>query len=178
MHHASLVPLLTDGVVELDAHAESDIAAHVAGEDEETARRFGWWPRTSTEATVRHAYADWSDDWKLGRSRRTFAVRLAPGRRLVGGCELRLQPDGHSGHVSYWTHRADRGNGYAQRALRLLSAYAGELRLDVLEGHVAADNVASRHVLEGCGFAERSGYIDEEGTQMILYERPLGGRGA
>jgi RimJ/RimL family protein N-acetyltransferase len=169
VHHASHVPQLTDGVIRLDAHTEADIPAHLAGEDEETARRFGWWPRQSTDLTVRRAYEEWSDDWTLGRSRRTFAVRLAMERRLVGGCELRLQPGERSGHVSYWTHQADRGNGYAQRALRLLVTYAGGLGLEALEGHVAADNVASRAVLQGCGFAEKDRYDDEEGALMVRY---------
>jgi hypothetical protein len=35
-------------------HADEEAAA---GEDEETARRFGWWPARSTEETVRAAYA-------------------------------------------------------------------------------------------------------------------------
>ncbi len=47
--HYSLVTavpeLRNDGII-LNAHNDSEVAAHVAGEDEETARRFGWWPRT------------------------------------------------------------------------------------------------------------------------------------
>jgi hypothetical protein len=35
--------LRSDGII-LNAHNDSEVAAHVAGEDEETARRFGWWP--------------------------------------------------------------------------------------------------------------------------------------
>ena len=35
--------LRNDGII-LNAHTDSEVAAHVAGEDEETARRFGWWP--------------------------------------------------------------------------------------------------------------------------------------
>jgi len=49
--------LRNDGVV-LNAHDDGEVAAHVAGEDEETARRFGWWPAYSTEETVRAAYAN------------------------------------------------------------------------------------------------------------------------
>jgi hypothetical protein len=30
------------------AHTDEDAAARVADEDEETARRFGWWPKRST----------------------------------------------------------------------------------------------------------------------------------
>ena len=35
---------LTDGVVLLDRFTADDMDAHLAGEDEEQARRFGWWP--------------------------------------------------------------------------------------------------------------------------------------
>jgi hypothetical protein len=52
------VPELRNHGVILNAHNDSEIAAHVAGEDDETARRFGWWPAYSTEETVRAAYAE------------------------------------------------------------------------------------------------------------------------
>jgi hypothetical protein len=53
--HSRVTPVITDGVVELGAHTMADLDAHLAGEDEETARRFGWWPRASTPETVRRA---------------------------------------------------------------------------------------------------------------------------
>jgi hypothetical protein len=61
-HHelVATVPELRGDRILLDAHADHDAAAHAAGEDEETARRFGWWPARSTEETVRAAYADCS----------------------------------------------------------------------------------------------------------------------
>ena len=49
--------LRNDGII-LDAHDDNEIAVHVAGEDEETARRFGWWPARSTDETVRAADAN------------------------------------------------------------------------------------------------------------------------
>jgi hypothetical protein len=65
--HYSLVTavpeLRNDGII-LNAHDDSEVAAHVAGEDEETARRFGWWPAHSTEETVRAAYANWARNWQ------------------------------------------------------------------------------------------------------------------
>ena len=33
-----------DGIIFLNRYTDDDIPAHLAGEDEETARRFGWWP--------------------------------------------------------------------------------------------------------------------------------------
>ena len=49
---SSVVPTLTDGVVRLDGLTLEDVEAHLAGADEETARRLGWWPKTSTVETV------------------------------------------------------------------------------------------------------------------------------
>ena len=37
-------PVLTDGVVRLNGFSLRDAAAHLAGEDDEQARRFGWYP--------------------------------------------------------------------------------------------------------------------------------------
>jgi len=56
---SSVVPTLSDGVIIMNGYTDDDVADHVAGEDEETARRFGWWPRRSTEHDVRaHIAAD------------------------------------------------------------------------------------------------------------------------
>jgi RimJ/RimL family protein N-acetyltransferase len=172
VHHFDVVPRLTDGVVVLDAHSADDIAQHVAGEDEEIARRFGWWPQRSDPVSVERAYKEWSDDWELQRERRAFAVHAADGR-LIGGCELRLQPDGVTGHVSYWTHADERDRGYSQRALGLLVAFAGTLGLSRLEAHIAPDNLASRHVSEAVGFAPETRFTDENGEAMIRYGRTI-----
>lgn len=80
--------------------------AHLAGEDEETARRFGWWPKTSTQETVRAAFARWAHDWETGGPTRAFAVREQATWRLLGGCELRVQPGGPA-NIRYQIHLTD-----------------------------------------------------------------------
>ncbi|MBO0776990.1 MAG: GNAT family N-acetyltransferase [Actinobacteria bacterium] len=165
------VPVFSDGVVILNGYCDGDIAAHLAGEDEETARRFGWWPRRSTEATVAAAFARWAADWESGGLTRAFAVRAAATGCLVGGCELRIQPGG-SGHVSYWTGSAHRGNGYATHALSLLCRYAASIGIAQLEAHVAASNLASRRVAENAGFTI-GGRSDDQGEPMIRYANDL-----
>jgi hypothetical protein len=112
----SVAPVLTDGVIVLNAYTNDDIPAHLAGEDEETARRFGWWPQTSTEVTVRDAFNRWASNWQTGGPTRTFAAREAATGRLVGGCELRLQPGG-SAQVSYWTSASQRRCRHQQPGL-------------------------------------------------------------
>jgi RimJ/RimL family protein N-acetyltransferase len=169
----TMVPTLQDGVIILNGYTDDDIAAHVAGEDEETARRFGWWPEKSTEASVRKAFAGWARSWETGGPVRTFAARDAATGRLLGGCELRVQAD-ESAHVSYWTSSSERRRNYATRALRLLLEYARSIGITRLESHVADDNVASRRVSEKAGLRPAGAFTDEDGTDMIRYQICLG----
>jgi RimJ/RimL family protein N-acetyltransferase len=165
----SVVPVLTDSVIVLNAYTDDDIPAHLAGEDEETARRFGWWPQTSTEATVRNAFNCWTRHWETGGPTRTFAARQAATGLLVGGCELRLQPD-RTAHVSYWTSASQRRRGHATRALALLLQYARSIGVTLAEADVATDNLASRRVAEKAGLDRVSTFTAEDGTGMIRYQ--------
>jgi RimJ/RimL family protein N-acetyltransferase len=164
-----VIPALHDDVVIMNQYTDDDIPAHLAGEDEETARRFGWWPKTSTPATVRDAFARWAHDWETGGSTRVFAAREQATGRLLGGCELRIQPDG-SAHVSYWTNAADRGCGYATRSLALLLHYARSIGIREAEAHIAADNHPSRRVAVKAGFFPASTFTEQDGTDMIRYQ--------
>ncbi len=164
-----MTPALHDGVITLNGHTDDDIPAHLAGEDEETARRFGWWPKRSTSATVRDAFARWAHDWETGGPVRAFATREHATGRLVGGCELRIQPSGPA-HVSYWTSATDRGCGYASRSLVLLLAYARSIGIRDAEAHIAADNHPSRRVAENGGLVPAGSFTEEDGTDMIRYQ--------
>jgi RimJ/RimL family protein N-acetyltransferase len=173
VHHFDVVPTLTDGVVILDAHRPEDLEAHLAGEDDETARRFGWWPERSSRESLARAYDEWAADWLKGAGRRAFAVRAAADQRLVGGCELRLQAGGAAGDVSYWTNADQRRRGFATRALVLLAGFAQSLGVRRLESHVAPDNLASRRVSERAGFVEEGTTTDADGSPQIRYVRRL-----
>jgi len=111
-------PRLTDGVVVLDGFAPADAAAHLAGEDEEQARRFGWYPARSTPGTVGSAIERWHADWAADGPTRVFALREPRRRELAGGCEIRLRGDGLA-EMSYWVFPTFRGRGYARRASEL-----------------------------------------------------------
>ena len=163
-------PTLTDGVILLNGHGPADVGRHLAGEDEETARRFGWWPRRSTERSVLDAYESWARQWQHGGATRAFATRNAATGLLVGGCELRIRPDG-SGEVSYWTHASQRGRGYASRSLRLLYEYAASIGVSMLESHVAPDNLASRRVSEAAGFTAGEVFTAGDGVVYVRYGR-------
>lgn len=149
-------PTLTDGIVILRALTLSDVADHLAGEDDEHARRFGWFPQRSTQGAVRNAILTWIDQWETGGSTRTFGTREAATSDLVGGCELRLRGAGRA-DISYWTFPGRRGRGFAIRAVRLLCDYAfRELGVEEIAAHVELDNVPSRHVVQAAGFVERA----------------------
>ena len=168
------MPTLTDGVVLLNGPRLADVAAMVAGEDEEQARRFGWWPARSTEQHGRTAVERWRHQWRADGSTRAFAVREARNGAFVGGCEIRLGEAGVA-EMSYWVVAAFRRRGYATRAARLASEYAfDELGVGLLELHIAADNTGSRGVARGAGFSHdptgrpRVGDLSEED---VLYSR-------
>ncbi|HET6192270.1 MAG TPA: GNAT family protein [Trebonia sp.] len=135
------VPELRGDRIVLNAHNDDEAAVHAAGEDEETARRFGWWPARSTQETVRAAYANWARNCQDDGPVRAFAARDPRSGALVGGCELRIGPGG-TGEVSYWTHAGQRGRGYAHSALALLAGYAASIGVTRLEAHVALGNHA------------------------------------
>ena len=111
---------------------------------------------------------------------RAFAVRAAASGQLVGSCELRGQPEGGWGRVSYSTHANQRGRGYASRALGLLRRYALSIGIARLESHVAEDDMASRRVSEKAGFLLSGRFTAEDGTRMLCYRawgQPAGAEG-
>ena len=147
-------PRLTDGVVVLDAYAESDRDVHLASEDEGHARGFGRHPKRSTRDDVRAAFAQWAEEWDVGGPTQTFAIRASESGELVGGAQLRLR-DEQVAEISYSTYPPHRKRGFAARATLLACAFAyADLHVDRIEANVEPDNVAPRPVAEAAGFAE------------------------
>lgn len=150
-----MTPSLSDGVVLLDLLQREDAVAQWEGEDEEQARRFGWYPERSTLARVTASIEDWRRQWEVGGPVRTFAVRDVARDVLVGGCQIRLKPL-NGAQMSYWIFPPYRNQGLATRALRLGAAFAfEELGVDRVELEIEPDNEASRAVALGAGFTER-----------------------
>ena len=161
-----MLPALHDDVIVLTGYTDQDMPAHLVGADGETAGRPGW--RLRNTATAQEAFAHWADEWETGDSTRTFAARDQITGRLLGGCELRIQPRG-SAHVHYWTSEADWGRGYATRSLVLLLRYARAIGIRQATAHIAADNHAARRVAEKAGFLSAAAFTAEDGTGMIQY---------
>lgn len=144
-------PCYKDDAVVLAGYDEADVDVHLAGEDEETAGRFGWWPERSTTETVVRAFREWARDWDDDGPTRTFAVRDRWTDVLIGGCQLRRHVS-RPWTLSYWTGAPHRRCGVATRALRLLLEFARSQDISTLECEVAEDNVGSRRVAEAAGF--------------------------
>jgi RimJ/RimL family protein N-acetyltransferase len=164
-------PLYEDGEILLSGYSLEDVDDHATGEDEETARRFGWWPKRSTPETVTAVFKNWARDWEVDGATRTFAVRDCESSRLLGGCQIRHH-DVDASTVTYWTAPQQRGRGIATRALNLLVEYATDQGLSDLACVVAVDNIASRHVAEAAGFRSPALYVDPAGLEMVRYRYP------
>jgi len=159
---------LTDGFVLLDGYTLDDVDAHVAGEDDEQARRFGWFPKRSTPEGVRAWFLARQVDWRAGGPRLAWAARDATTLTLVGGCEVFLTGNDQA-RMSWWTFPPYRRRGVASRAARLAAAYAfSHLGVQCLEAVVAIDNAGSHGVARNAGFAE-DGPIDSAGETFIRY---------
>ncbi|MEX0667341.1 MAG: GNAT family protein [Acidimicrobiia bacterium] len=167
-------PQLVDGVVTLDRHGLADVEQHLAGEDDEQARRFGWYPDRSTNESVRAAIESWQDQWRNDGPIRAFAIRSADSGDLVGGCEIRLQGDSIA-HISYWVFPLFRRLGYATRADRLACSYAfAHLGVDRIELYSEDNNIASSGVARRVGFIKEGvlrnqGRFGDERHDMVLY---------
>jgi RimJ/RimL family protein N-acetyltransferase len=153
----------------VDALTVSDLDAHWAGEDEEQARRFGWYPRRSSIEHVRTFLLETEQQWRENGPRRTWAIRATVTGALLGGCEARLNGDG-SANVSWWIFPEHRGNGFASRAIRLMVRHAVDtLAVTRFVALIEPDNLASRGVARRAGFAELE--LDTTGDRpMIRHE--------
>jgi RimJ/RimL family protein N-acetyltransferase len=164
----TVLPALHDDVIVLTGYTCPDIPADPASANGRTAHRFGRRPKAAGPATIGDPFARWADEWETGGSARAFVAREQDTGRLLGGCELRIQPRG-SAHVCYWISPADRGYGYATRSLVLLLRYARTIGIRQAKAHIAADNHASRRVAEKAGLLSVTAFTAEDGTGMVQY---------
>src|SRR5690606_7745997 len=71
-----------------------------------------------------------------------------------------------------------RGRGAAAAAVRAIGSLAAKAGLSWLEARTSPENVASRRVLEACGFEQRGGVTEQETpsgevAQVIEFEAPV-----
>ncbi|MGD7787909.1 GNAT family N-acetyltransferase [Propionibacteriaceae bacterium Y1700] len=127
------VPVLTDGVVRLRPHAESDIERIVEQCTDPVSLRWTQVPRGYTAAMAREWLTSIAEGWDSGGDQlwAIEAVDDAEGR-FLGSIDLRPRGAGRA-EVGYGLHLEGRGRGLMRRALRLLCQHwfdTGGQRMD------------------------------------------------
>lgn len=154
-----------------------DVAAQLAGEDEEIVR---WLleGRASTPHGVETHIAKSLRRWQSGAARRDLGIRLAATDRLVGNIEANLADDDFGAgevNISYAIFPTYRGQGLASRAVGLLCAYLGR-ETDAVRAMLKIDerNLASLRVAAAAGF-EPAGRVLErgDGERLVVFRRAL-----
>lgn len=145
-------PVLTDGVVTLRVHRPDDIDEMIAmGNDAATTR----WTTAPVPYERSHA-EEWVELSTAERSAAAATYRWAIEAddngtpRFAGNIDLRFESAPDIGYaLAPWA----RGNGYMQRAVRLVTQWAFEtLDLGVVQWSAHVDNWASWRVAHACGF--------------------------
>ena len=145
---------LTDGVILLRPLDLSDVATHLAGEDEELVRWLNGGPGTqvTVEAHIRACMAA----WRAGGPTFNFGIRAGVPERLIGTVDAHLELPGldlGQANIAYGLYPEARGRGLASRAVTLLCAYLAAER-GVRQAVIRTDpaNTASAAVALRTGF--------------------------
>ena len=175
-HGATTGAVLSDGVVTLRCLRLADVAAHLAGEDEDQVRWLNEGHR-SVPGRLPAWIRSNQREWLTGGPRRHFGVRDARSDALIGNVEAHLAlPDLAPGEVnlSYAVFPAWRGRGVAVRAIHLVCDWLG-----FRTGHrtavirVDASNAPSARVAVAAGFTAVGEAGTGSGAQLLRYERCL-----
>lgn len=102
--------------------------------------------------------------FRMDANVRVVAVRR--GWRSVGA--VRLARDNESWMMGYWVHPNFQGHGYAAEAVSGVLSWAANSAIDVIVADCHVWNVASRKVLERCGFTLRHTDSEKHYYQVIL----------
>lgn len=108
-----------------------------------------------TEAHQQALLSGQISDWKAGRGYRFYITLKEDSRRIIGSIALSNLVRGafQSCHLGYQLDGAHAGQGFMTEAVKRIVAFGFEdLHLHRIEGNVIPRNLASRAVLEKCGF--------------------------
>lgn len=144
-------PTLTDGDLTLRPWRAEDLDIAHGLTDDEIDRWFDF-PRLPTSSGLAEALDRWQQQYADDRAVVSFVIELAGETGPAGNVEVRRTSEG-VGAISWTTYKPYRGREVAQRALRMLVAYAfGELGLERLQAEIDPDNNASARVAIRLGF--------------------------
>ena len=153
-------PPLTDGVITLREHRQSDVDALVAICQDPSIPRWTRVPQPYTRADAEGWVAGVELEVAAGTAMNWLAVD--EDDNVVASVAVQdIREDEGTGEIGYWVAAHARGRGIATRAVRLATDWAlGELGLKTLEIMTHEDNTASQ------GVARAAGYVETGETQV------------
>lgn len=160
MVHLPLDTVITAERLSLMAARRSDYADWAALRTGSRAYLEPWEPSWPRDALSRQDWSRrirvWTKAWKQGAGY-VFLIRRHADNALLGGASLtQVRPwPANSASLGYWMGEAHAGQGYMKEAVAALCHWAFPiLDLARIEAGIVPENVRSRRVLEGTGFAE------------------------
>jgi RimJ/RimL family protein N-acetyltransferase len=160
--------------VTLRALSRLDVAAHLAGEDDQTVR---WLSGARSTADSAAAWIDrLADDARTGRGAQGFGVCL-DGRLagyVDGNPEVRDGLEAGDVNISYAVHPWARGRGVAVEAVRLMCEHIRDHGMGTRAAiRVEPENYASVRVAQKSGFAYVRDFISQtdkhpDGTPVTM----------
>jgi len=156
----------SDGVLAIRPISVLEAVAIVDAQDAQMVRRFGWGaPLTlpASQVVVRRWVRSWQS---LGLEPNSAIVDEVTGQ-MIGDCEAELRGDGFV-HVLYAVFAPWRGQGVAERAVRLLADYSAEaFPYCPLLFRVERDNVASLAVARSVGAVVTGQEVVSDGRRLL-----------
>jgi RimJ/RimL family protein N-acetyltransferase len=153
--HTVVAPVLSDGVVTLRPHQDSDEAAAVEQCQDPESVRWTSAPQPYGPEQARAFISAAARGWAQGGNRVWAVEVLDPltGRPRFGG-SLDYRPDGAgAAELGFGLHPAARGRGLMARAARLAITYAFDRDgIEVMHWRAYVGNWASRRTAWRCGF--------------------------
>ncbi len=146
---------LTDGVVELRVHRDTDVAAltEAVRESVDTVGRWQDWCHPAYDIDDARRWMDvCRKDWLLGDGYEMLIVEAGSGRLLGGMGVNQRNREQRFANLGYWVRESAQRRGIATRAGRLAIAFAfGTVKVERLEIVAAHDNLPSRRTAERLG---------------------------
>ena len=158
---------MSEGTVELREVEPGDLPIFFDHQRDPEAARLAAFPSREERAFMKHWQRILDDPGVMTRA-------ILYDGQVAGNIVSAVYAEGRR-EVGYWLGRAFWGKGIATRAL---AAFLEEERTRPLYAHVAGHNIASRRVLEKCGFqvvGPGDAVEDVDGTQIRLLMLKLPG---
>jgi RimJ/RimL family protein N-acetyltransferase len=176
----TVAPWLSDGTVELSALAgDGDVAALVAGEDDDIAHWLSGAPSTLGTAArhIDRCALDWRGDWFRPGAALTWGIRDTASGALAGTAEVQLSAadvEAGTANLAYGVFPPWRGRRYGARAVGLMCGWlTATTATQLAVVRVEPGNAPSTRVAEQAGFVRSGRSRGVAGAPMLRYVRAL-----